>query len=180
MFFQEPMQRHLFNSDELTLVNRAVSVSEELVSDHYKISESQWLRNRFDIKTGRDLTPLERVNQDVFAQVIRYRGVPSPNAGAPREFDLYMICLQDHAILKEVETNTDISIYPFLCYIFVHELVHIIRFGRFLQSFTIPDTKRETEEKLVHDRTREILSGTRLPGVEKIISQRWAIRHCSS
>jgi len=173
------MQRHLFNSDELNLVSRAVSVSEELVSDHYKISESQWLRNRFDVKTGRDLTPLERIEQDVFAQVIRYRGVPSPHAGAPREFDLYMICLQDHAILQEVETNADVSIYPFLCYIFVHELVHIIRFGRFLQCFTIPDAKRATEEKIVHERTRQILSTTRLSGVEKIISQRWAIRHCS-
>lgn len=179
MFFQETMDRHLFNSDELTLVNRAVSVSEELVSDHYKISESQWLRNRFDVKTGKDLTDQERVNQDVFAQVIRYRGVPSPNAGAPREFDLYMICLQDHAILKEVEANADVAIFPFLCYIFVHELVHIIRFGRFLQSFTTPTAQREPEEQLVHDRTREILSGTSLPGIEKIMSQHWAIRHCS-
>lgn len=173
------MQRQQFNSDELQLVNRAVSVSEELVSDHYKISESQWLRNRFDVKTGIDLTPEERVESDVFAQVIRYRGVPSPDAGAPRAFDLYMICLQDHAILKEVATNADISFYPFLLYIFVHELVHIVRFGRFLQSFTIPDAKRELEENLVHERTREILTATRLSGVKKIIAQRWAIRHCN-
>ena len=174
------MERSHFTPDELSLVSRATSVSESLVSDHYKISESQWLRNRYDIKTGVNLSPWEYAPEAIFAQVIRYKGTPSLDAGAPREFDLYMICLQDHAILNEVNTNADVSIYPFLCYIFIHELVHIIRFGRFLQSFTIPDTKRSTEEKLVHDRTREILSGTRLPGVEKIISQRWAIRHCNT
>lgn len=179
MFFQEPMHREHFNSDELKLVNRAISVSEELVSDHYKISESQWLRNRYDVKTGVQLSPEERAASDVFAQVIRYRGAPSPNAGAPREFDLYMICLQDQSILKEVETNTDVPLYPFLLYLFVHELVHIVRFGRFIQSFTMPDTKRDLEENIVHERTRKILGATQLSGVEKIISQRWAIRHCT-
>ncbi|WP_300667408.1 hypothetical protein [Desulfoluna sp.] len=173
------MERQHFNKDELHLVARAVSVSEDLVSNDYKISESQWLRNRFDVKTGVNLTPEERIAQDVFAQVIRYRGRPSPNAGAPREFDLYMICLQDHTILKEVATNADVSFYPFLLYLFIHELVHIIRFGRFLQSFTIPDAKRDLEENLVHDRTREILASTRLSGVKNIIAQRWAIRHCN-
>ena len=173
------MQRRHFNNDEVQLVARAVSVSEELVSDHYKLSESQWLRNRFDVKTGIQLTPDERADKDVFAQVIRYRGVPSSGSGVPREFDLYMICLQDHAILKEVALNADVRIYPFLLYLFVHELVHIVRFGRFIQSFTMPMAERELEENIVHERTRQILASTHLTGVEKIIAQRWAIRHCN-
>lgn len=160
------------------MVAQAVSVSEELVSDHYKLSESQWLRNRFDVKTGIQLTPDERTEKDVFAQVIRYRGVPSPESGAPRKFDLYMICLQDHAILREVSTNADVLLYPFLLYLFVHELVHIVRFGRFMQSFTMPMGERALEENIVHERTRQILASTHLTGVEKIIVQKWAIRHC--
>lgn len=171
------MQRQHFNSGELQLVDRAVSVSEELVSDHFKLSESQWLRNRFDVKTGINLTPEERIEEDVFAQVIRYRGAPTPDAGPPREFDLYMICLQDHAILKEIRTHADVPFYPFLLYIFVHELIHIVRFGMFLQNFSMPDAKRVDEETLVHLLTRKILASTRLTGVETVIAQRWAIRH---
>jgi hypothetical protein len=173
------MQRHHFNSEELQLVAQAVSVSEELVSDRYKLSESQWLRNRFDVKTGIQLTPPERADKDVFAQVIRYRGVPSPDSGATRAYDLYMICLQDRAILKEVKTNPDVRLYPFLLYLFIHELVHIVRFGRFIQSFTMPMAERDLEENIVHERTRQILAATNLTGVEKIIAQKWAIRHCN-
>ncbi len=173
------MQRLHFNGDELQLVSRAVSVSEDLVSDHYKISESQWLRNRYDVKTGVHLTPHEHAHRGVFAHLICYSGSPSPNAGAPREFDLYMICLQDHTILHEVETNDEVLLYPFLMYLFVHELIHIVRFGRFIQRFSMPIAEREHEENIVHKQTRKILATTHLTGIEKIIVQRWAIRHCN-
>lgn len=173
------MHRLHFNSDELQLVSRAISVSEELISDHYKISESQWLRNRYDIKTGIHLSPYEHTHRDVFAHLICYRGTPSPNAGTPREFDLYMICLQDHAILHEVTVNKEVLLYPFLMYIFIHELIHIVRFGRFIQRFSMPMAEREREENIVHKQTREIIATMSLTGVEKIIAQRWAIRHCN-
>ncbi|MCG8472328.1 MAG: hypothetical protein MI742_10765 [Desulfobacterales bacterium] len=170
--------RDQFNSRELTLVDHAISVSEELVSDHYKISESQWLRNRFDIRTraqhkGTFTTP----SDDVFAEVIRLQGSLSPVGRAPQQYDLYLICLQDHAILREVEINQEVSLYPFLLYIVVHELVHIVRFGTFLQNFGLKKAHRSKEEALVHQHTRDILQPTQIHGIEKIISQRWAIRH---
>ena len=173
------MERSHFTHDELSLVSRATSVSENLVSDHYKISESQWLRNRYDIKTGANLSPWEYAPKAIFAQVIRYKGTPSPDAGPPQEFDLYMICLQDHTILNEVRCKPEIQLYPFLIYLLVHELIHIIRFGHFIQNFAMPPSERELEENIVHEQTRKILASTNLSGVEKIITQRWAIRHCN-
>ena len=42
-------RRPTFKKDELTVVNNAVAMAEELVSNHYKMSASQWLRRRFDV-----------------------------------------------------------------------------------------------------------------------------------
>lgn len=166
------MQRKIFTPEELQIVERATSVSEELVSDHFKISESQWLRNRFDIRTSATTPdhPSPEPPHIAFAEVRRYEAVPSP-PGSRREFDLYLICLRDHTIIGEVTQNPDLTLYPFLLYILVHELVHILRFGTFRQRFTLEASQRKGEEEVVHELTRRILSDSRIEGVEKIISQ---------
>mgnify|MGYP001816334176 CR=1 FL=1 len=40
-----------FSPEQLDIVNNAVAMAEELVSNHYKMSASQWLGPRYDVKT---------------------------------------------------------------------------------------------------------------------------------
>ena len=62
-----------FNRKQIAAVNNAVTMAEELVSNYYKLSATQWLRQKYDVKTFADLTPKERVNGP-FAQIVRYTG----------------------------------------------------------------------------------------------------------
>ena len=64
--------RH-FNDKELLKVDEAVRVSEEIVNNFYKMSSGLWLKNRYDIKTAKDLSWHECVDGP-FAQVVKYEG----------------------------------------------------------------------------------------------------------
>jgi len=48
-----------FNSAQINIVNNSVAMAEELVSDYYKMSASQWLHGKYDVKTLADLKPDE-------------------------------------------------------------------------------------------------------------------------
>lgn len=43
-------------------VDKAVTISEELVSNFYKMSSSEWLRGKYEIKTAKDLSDHEFVS----------------------------------------------------------------------------------------------------------------------
>ena len=62
-----------FDADQSATVFKAVALAEELVSNAYKMSTSQWLSRRFDVNTLVNLAPDEVVHGP-FAQVIRYEG----------------------------------------------------------------------------------------------------------
>lgn len=144
-------------------------MAEELVSNHYKLSASQWLGRRFDVKTAADLKA-DEVVEGPFAQVIRYEGRMT---GAPLNsgsFDFYKICLQDHTILYTVANTRDLKLYPFALYIVTHELIHIVRFSQFLQNFEASDDERLAEEKRVHDKTHEILCPRNIGGLKAVLS----------
>ena len=157
-----------FNTDQLEIVNNAVGMAEELVSNHYKMSASQWLHRRFDIKTLVDLGP-EEVVHGPFAQIIRYEGQHREHTLGSSTFDLYKICLQDHAILNTLSQQSDLHLFPFVLYIITHELIHIVRFSKFLQIFDAPPEERMAEEKRVHARTHEILQPLQLQGISVVL-----------
>ena len=123
-----------FNKKQLQTVNRAAEMAEELVSDYHKISASQWLRRRYDIKTLADLTSDEIVCGP-FAQIIRYIAQPKGSSLGSSTYDFYKICLQDNSILSVISNSPKIKLFPFSLYIITHELIHIIRFSEFLQNF---------------------------------------------
>ena len=54
-------------------------------------------------------------------------------------------------------------------YIITHELIHIVRFSKFLQGFDASAEERLSEEKRVHERTHEILSTVRLTGLATVL-----------
>jgi hypothetical protein len=157
-----------FSSEQLQAVNTAVAMSEELVSNHYKMSASQWLRPKYDIRTLADLTADEIV-EGPFAQVVRYVGKRQNTFLGSDAYDFYKICLQDHAILNALRQDKALQIMPFTLYIVTHELVHIVRFSKFLQSFDASAEEKLAEEARVHRETKIILANIQLTGLEAVL-----------
>jgi len=159
---------HPFTSAQLSIVTHAVGIAEELVSNHYKMSASQWLRPKYDVKTLADLEPSEIV-EGPFAQIIRYQGQPKAASLTSASYDFYKICLQDHAILSALRQNPHLQLLPFVLYIITHELIHIVRFSKFLQGFDASADERLAEEQRVHARTHDMLLGVKLPGLTDVL-----------
>lgn len=143
-------------------------MAEELVSNFYKMSASQWLGPRYDVKTLAELNPGE-ILDGPFAQIIRYKGRPQNTSLGSSTYDFYKICLQDHTILSTVNISPNIDLQPFALYIITHELIHIVRFSKFLQNFDASPAERMVEEKRVHQRTHEILKPIRIKGLSNVL-----------
>jgi hypothetical protein len=163
------MQRlKTFSTDQIKVINRTVSMAEELVSNHYKMSASEWLRPKYDIKTLVDLTP-EEIVYGPFAQIVRYEGQRKDTALGSGVFDFYKICLQDHAIHGTLEESPYMELFPFCLYIITHELIHIVRFSKFLQSFDAATHEKLAEEKRVHENTHQILNRIQVSGMAAVL-----------
>ena len=159
----KPLNR--FSERQLRVVNGAVSTAEELVSNYYKLSVNQWLRSRFDVKTLAGLKADEVVHGP-FAQLVRYVGRRRDESLVSGAYDFYKICIQDHSVLSALEGAGRLTLFPFILYVVTHELIHIVRFSRFLQMFDAPLKERMAEEELVHRRTFEILEKQRIDGLD--------------
>ncbi|MFP4030275.1 MAG: hypothetical protein ACLFRG_15035 [Desulfococcaceae bacterium] len=157
-----------FTETQLEGVRAAVGMAEDRVSDFYKLSDSQWFRYRYDVRTLAELEP-EEVVDGPFAQVIRYEARPADASLGSSAFDFYRICLLDHAILPAVAELDRISLRPFLLYLVTHELVHVVRFCRFLQNFNASEEEKRAEEQRVHRRTLEILERVRIVGMSAVL-----------
>jgi hypothetical protein len=157
-----------FKPDQLSTVTHAVGMAEDLVSNHYKMTTSEWLRPKYDVRTLAELQP-EEVIDGPFAQIIRYRGRPKQASLSSATYDFYKICLQDHAILAALQKKPALHLLPFSLYIITHELIHIVRFSRFLQGFEASPEERLAEEKRVHEKTHAILQGVKLSGLPAVL-----------
>lgn len=160
--------RPTFKDAEITVVNNAVAMAEELVSNYFKMSASQWLHPKFDVKTLVDLSANEIVDGP-FAQLIRYEGKLEGDVLGSSAYDFYKICIQDHAILDALEKHADLALAPFALYVVTHELVHIVRFSRFLQSFNASNEEKLAEEHRVHGITHDILEPVSTPGLATVL-----------
>jgi hypothetical protein len=161
-------QLETFNRSQIETVNSAAEMAEDLVSSHYKMSASQWLHRRYDIKTLADLAP-EEIVHGPYAQIVRYEGHRRDRSLGSASYDLYRICLQDHTILNTLAAEPELKLFPFILYIVAHELIHIVRFSRFLQYFDATAEERTSEEKRVHLTTHQILAGVRVEGLPAVL-----------
>ena len=66
----ELAERIPFHPDEIAVLRQAIDIAEELLSEHYKISTSQWKRYRYDIQSLRSLQE-EEITDMAFAQIYR-------------------------------------------------------------------------------------------------------------
>ncbi len=165
-----------FNKKQIKVVNQAAEMAEELVSDYYKLSSSQWLRRRYDIKTLADLSP-EEIVSGPFAQIIRYKAHPKDSFLGSSAYDFYKICLQDNSILAVIRDYKTIKLSPFTLYIITHELIHIVRFSEFIQNFNASNEEKLAEETRVHNNTHEILKSIKLPGLSNVLQfyDKWRV-----
>jgi hypothetical protein len=161
-------KRNCFGSRQIEIVNHAVAMAEELVSNDYKMSSSQWLGPRYDIKTLVELKA-EEIIDGPFAQIIRYKGQRKNTSLGSATYDFYKICLQDHTIRSTLEETPGVELFPFSLYIITHELIHIVRFSKFLQHFEASAKERMAEEKRVHQRTHEILKLVQIEGLKNVL-----------
>ncbi|MBC2694027.1 MAG: hypothetical protein HF982_01850 [Desulfobacteraceae bacterium] len=157
-----------FNTDQIKIVNESVEIAEELVSNHYKMSASQWLHRKYDVKTLVDLNTDEIVHGP-YAQIIRYKGQRKDTSLESSTYDFYKICLQDHSILAIIEQLSEMKLFSFTLYIIIHELIHIVRFSKFLQSFDASSDEKLAEEARVHKKTHEILKTIRFSDLTYVL-----------
>ncbi len=157
-----------FKNEQLHTVNNAVAMAEELVSNAYKMSENQWLRRRYDVSTLAELDHAEIV-EGPFAQVIRFSGRLKGTSLGSAAYDYYKICLQDHSILDALQQSRGMRLFPLVLYITTHELIHIVRFSKFLQNFDASPEETLAEEKRVHAKTRKILIPVNIAGLAEVL-----------
>ncbi|MCD4742026.1 MAG: hypothetical protein K8R67_06045 [Desulfobacteraceae bacterium] len=168
----------VFSLSDQKYVDKAVTISEELVSNFYKMSSSEWLRGKYEIKTAKDLSDHEFVSGP-FAQVVKYEGKRKDTSLSSYSYNFYTVCLQDSSITKAVKADKNLLLYPFLVYILIHELVHIVRFLKFQQLYEISTEEEVTisEERRVHKITWDILNMVSIDGIESVLEyyQNWRI-----
>lgn len=163
------MVRVSFQENEIAVLRQAIDVSEESISDYYKITTSEWRRHRYDIQSLKDLQE-EEITDIAFAQIRRYVRSPTQRVRGSEPGDFFKICLQDHVILKAIERDPHIRLFPLSIYIVIHELIHVIRFSRFLQRFDSTPSERDCEEKLVHSLTFSLLGKCRVGGMDEVLA----------
>lgn len=146
-----------------------LKLSEELINNYFKMSSSVWLKNRYDVKTAKDLDSHETVIGP-FAQVVKYEGRKKEALLGSSSFSFYKVCLQDETILSAVAKTNSLSLDAFLLYILTHELVHVVRFSKFKHRYENKDESDMTfdEEKKVHWITHDILKNVSFSGLSQV------------
>jgi hypothetical protein len=164
------MALRYFDKKQLGILGEALYIAEDMTSNYFKLSLSQWKRHPFDVKTLSNLFG-EDIKDNTFALLKRYMAAGNgeiEHIDKRREF--YIICLQDHLILEALQRDCSLKLLPLLSYILTHELVHIVRFCNFQVIFdTQEENSRIKEENIVHQTTYEILKELSLPNLSYIL-----------
>jgi hypothetical protein len=157
-----------FGDENIRDVGEALDVAEDVTGNFYKLSTEQWKRHPYDVKTLASLTNREIIPS---AFAVLHKGVVNADhlARDIAKRDVYFICLQDDRILWAVDRDKDIRLFPLLVYVLTHELVHIVRFSKFVKRFESSGKSREDEESIVHATTHEILQRISLPRLDKVL-----------
>ena len=157
ILYVELMDFQYFLTQHREPLREALVVAEEMTSDYFKLTNRHWLTARYDISTLADLRA-EEISPHALAMVAKYDGCLPGRELKSSAFDFYRVCLQDHNILKTLACRDDLKLFPFLCYILTHELVHIVRFSRFEARFETSAEEKRQEENRVHRLTWKILA----------------------
>ncbi|MEW6388220.1 MAG: hypothetical protein AB1491_11955 [Thermodesulfobacteriota bacterium] len=146
-----------FRTHHKELLREALVIAEEMTFDFFKLSPSHWRRARYDILTLEGLRR-EEISPHALALVAKYNGYPQDRLLPSAAFDFYRVCIQDHNILKTLETCGELRLLPLLSYVLTHELVHLVRFSQFQARFEASPAEKHLEEQRVHRLSQDILT----------------------
>jgi hypothetical protein len=170
------MALRTFKDGDLVTLAEALDVAEGMTSDFFKFSYAVWKKNQYDVKTAESLAPDD---VSTYALAVLRRGTQKGSNGwKSKEKNFYFICLQDDQILKVLQRDKELALLPFLTYIFTHELVHIVRFGSFLQRYEASGVNRKKEENIVHAITFDILKNLPLRKLDYVLEAYRDYRIC--
>jgi len=156
-----------FAATQIHRVERLIKLSRELTGDHFKLGHEEALRVPYEIRTLEKLTDSEIHESGVLADIARYQ-YTEPRFGRKR--DLYRVNLQDHNILAMLRRRPrELNFSPLLLYVLTHEIIHVIRFVKFLAPFHQDLGDHLPEERMVHAQTRGILSHVPLRGMNTVL-----------
>lgn len=150
------------------MVSQAVEIAEDVTANYFKISTAQWKQVRYDIRTLAELSE-DEVTESAFAQITRYSRKPGHTVPGGRPYDFFKICLQDHNIMAAVERDEPLELLPLAVYVVTHELVHVVRFCKFLQRFDVDPLERQEEEGRVHVITQQALGALSLSNMVYVL-----------
>ncbi len=154
-----------FQPSHLKILSQAVSLSEEIISDQFRLTSSYWVRNPFVVKTLKGQRP-DRFPKGVYAHLEKYGNNWQDKSYGKDSRSLYRITILDPRVLAVTKGNHGL-IMPFLLYIMTHELIHIVRFGRF--ECVASETDKCAEEVKVHNLTEKVLEGIRIPKLDVVM-----------
>jgi hypothetical protein len=158
-----------FGQVQLKLLARLLNFARELTGDYYKLGQAEAGSIPIEVGTLADLQQFEIHSGEVLAYIARY-GYADPRFGRKR--DLYQVNLQDHNILQSLERTEDGLVFsPLMLYVLTHELIHVIRFVKFLTPFHQSEAQRVNEEQRVHSLTHKILSRVPVEGMDRVLSK---------
>lgn len=149
----------LFTESDRTTVDKAARVAEGLALRYFNLAPDEWAKNPYSLLTWKEASTSLR-DANVFAQTVRFR---SRRRGKiqdkDRQSDYYGVLLQDPAILRALLRPQRHDLWTLGLFVLTHELVHIVRFRKFGVDFFGAVNEREKEEELVHQITKEMLTG---------------------
>src|SRR4030042_390107 len=160
-----------FNPVQLPMANKAFNDAEKLVSGHFRLNESQFKKNKYDVKTLAYLDQHE-IKDGAFAHLCKYsyRKPEGSTESGKDGFDFSRACLKDNIILDAVQrANPFVKLSPLMLYIAVHELIHVLRFGSGEGDFDAPREEKEKEESIVHNLTKNTLKAVKYSDMEIVL-----------
>ncbi len=95
---------------------------------------------------------------------------PATRRAEANRATFFKICIQDHVIRQAVERDSHIGLLPLTAYVMIHELIHVVRFAKFLQRFDSTAAEQDAEEKRVHAITYDLLQKTRIQGLPEVLA----------
>ena len=158
-----------FDASQIAIARQAFLHAENMVTQHYRLSNADCKNLRYDVKTLAHLEKHE-VSETAFAQLCRYGYQTDMRADIMGAWYFYRICLQDNRIMGAVNRiGSFIKLPPLLLYIATHELVHVIRFNAGEGIFDVTAEEKELEEQKVHSITSQMLSSIIYPDMKVVL-----------
>ena len=154
-----------FLPSHLELLDDAVVVSEDIISDYFALTVGYWAKNPYEVKTLKEAGPVE-IPSGAYAHLMKYGNLFDEKVSGADSKQLYRILIYDPRIL-EVTKGRENVLWPFFIYIMAHELIHITRFSRFECAVDAEDKCREEEK--VHCLTNSVLRPVSISGMTEVI-----------